>query len=217
VQPARPATMAGFSSGGGFALCIAAGERQTLFDHYLLLAPFICQDAPTYRPDSGGWVQVGLPRYAAIGVLHALGVQAFDGLPVTRFALNDAARKLLTPQYAFALAENFRPRADWRASLRSAHQPMRLLVGSEDEAFLAHRFAPTFKAEGKNLPVSLLPGLGHVALTLHPAALRAAVAAVQGMGATAQLCEPTPRRTQPGPPGCCPGARIWRRTGAPSR
>ncbi len=184
VQPARPATMAGFSSGGGFTLRIAAGERQELFDNYLLLAPFLSQDAPTYRPDSGGWVQVGLPRYVAIGVLHALGVQAFDGLPVTRFALNDAARKVLTPQYSFALAQNFRPRADWRASIRSAGQPMRLLAGSEDEAFHADRFAPTFKAEGNDVPVTLLPGLGHIALTLDPAAVRAAVAAVQGMDAS---------------------------------
>jgi non-heme chloroperoxidase len=184
VQPARPATLAGFSSGGGFSLRIAAGERQKLFDNYLLLSPFISQDAPTYRPDSGGWVQVGLPRYVAIGLLHTLGIRAFDDLPVTRFALNDAARAMLTPQYSFALAQNFRPRADWRASIRAAGQPMRLLAGSDDEAFHADRFAQTFKAEGKELPVTLLPGLGHIALTLDPAAVRAAVAAVQAMDAS---------------------------------
>ena len=184
VQPARPATLAGFSSGGGFALRIAAGERQKLFDNYLLLSPFISQDAPTYRPDSGGWVQVGLPRYVAIGVLHTLGITAFDGLPVTRFALNDAARAVLTPQYSFALAQNFRPRADWRASIRAAGQPMRLLAGRDDEAFYADRFASTFQAEGKDVPVTLLPGLGHIALTLDPAAVRAAVTAVQGLDAS---------------------------------
>jgi non-heme chloroperoxidase len=184
VQPARPATLAGFSSGGGFSLRIAAGERQKLFDNYLLLSPFISQDAPTYRPDSGGWVQVGLPRYVAIGLLHTLGIRAFDDLPVTRFALNDAARAMLTPQYSFALAQNFRPRADWRASIRAAGQPMRLLAGSDDEAFHAQRFAEVFKAEGKEVPVTLLPGLGHIALTLDPAAVRAAVAAVQDMNAS---------------------------------
>jgi non-heme chloroperoxidase len=185
LRPVRPATLAGFSSGGGFTLRIAAGDRQTLFDNYLLLSPFISQDAPTYRPDSGGWVQVGMPRYVAIGVLHALGVQAFDGLPVTRFALNEVARATLTPQYSFALAQNFRPRADWRASIRAAGQPMCLLAGSDDEAFHAQRFAELFKAEGKDVPVTLLPGLGHIALTLDPSAVRAAVAAVQGMDAVA--------------------------------
>lgn len=184
VQPALPATLAGFSSGGGFALRIAAGERQQLFDNYLLLSPFISQDAPTYRSDSGGWVNVGIPRYLAIGVLHALGLRAFDDLPVTRFALNDQARALLTPQYSFALAQNFRPRADWRASIRAAGQPMRLLAGSDDEAFHADRFATTFQAEGKDVPVTLLPGLGHIALTLDPAAVRAAVAAVREMDAS---------------------------------
>lgn len=184
LQPARPATLAGFSSGGGFTLRIAAGERQKLFDNYLLLSPFISQDAPTYRANSGGWVQVGMPRYVAIGVLHALGVRAFDHLPVTRFALNDTARAMLTPQYSFALAQNFRPRADWRASIRAAGQPMRLLAGSDDEAFHADRFEQVFKTEGKDVPVSLLPGLGHIALTIDPAAVRAAVAAVQALDAT---------------------------------
>ena len=77
VQPARPATLAGFSAGGGFALRVAAGERQTLFDQYLLLSPFISQDAPTYRPDSGGWVSVGMPRIVALSLLDAVGVHAF--------------------------------------------------------------------------------------------------------------------------------------------
>lgn len=181
VQPARPATLAGFSSGGGFALRIAAGERQKLFDNYLLLSPFISQDAPTYRPGGGGWVEVGLPRYVAIGALHMLGVQAFDHLPVTRFALNDAARAKLTPQYSFALAQNFRPQPDWRASIRTANQPMQLLAGSDDELFHAGRFEQVFKDEGKDVSVRLLPGLGHIALTIDPAAVRAAVAAVQAL------------------------------------
>jgi alpha-beta hydrolase superfamily lysophospholipase len=177
VQPARPATLAGFSSGGGFALRVAAGERQALFDRYLLLSPFISQDAPTYRPDSGGWVSVGIPRIVALSLLDAVGVQAFGALPVTRFALNDRAKALLTPSYSYALASNFRPRADWRASIRSARQPMRLLAGEQDEAFHAERFAAVFQAEGKNLPVTLLPGVNHIGLTLDPAAVRAVVAA----------------------------------------
>jgi non-heme chloroperoxidase len=181
VQPARPATLAGFSAGGGFALRIAAGERQALFDNYLLLSPFISQDAPTYRPDSGGWVKVGLPRFVALSLLDAIGVHAFGTLPVTRFALNDAARAFLTPEYSFALAQNFRPRRDWRASIRSAGMPMALLAGQDDEAFDASRFAGVFKAEGREIPVTLLPGIGHIALTLDPVAVQAAVLAVTSL------------------------------------
>jgi non-heme chloroperoxidase len=178
VQPARPATLAGFSAGGGFALRVAAGERQTLFDQYLLLSPFIGQDAPTYRPDSGGWVSVGIPRIVALSLLDAVGVHALASLPVTRFALNEQGKLMLTPYYSYALATNFRPRADWRASIRSATQPMRLLAGQQDEAFFAERYAGLFQAEGKDVPVTLLPGIGHVALTLNPLAVRAAVTAM---------------------------------------
>jgi alpha-beta hydrolase superfamily lysophospholipase len=183
TQPQHPATLAGFSSGGGFALRIAAGERQSMFDQYLLLAPFISQNAPTYRADSGGWVSVGIPRIVALSVLDAVGVHAFGALPVTRFALNEEVKAKLTPSYGYALATNYRPRADWRASIRSAHQPMRLLAGAQDEAFFAERYAGLFQAEGKDVPVTLLPGVGHIGLTLQPQAVQAVVAAVADLQA----------------------------------
>jgi alpha-beta hydrolase superfamily lysophospholipase len=187
AQPARPATLAGFSSGGGFALRVAAGERQALFDNYLLLSPFISQDAPTYRPNSGGWARIGMPRIVALSLLDALGVHAFDTLPVVRFALNDQDKSFLTPEYSYALALNFRPRADYRASIRAAGQPLQVLAGRDDEAFRTERFADLFKAEGKHVPVTLLPGIGHMALTLDPVAAQAAVTAVTHLNAVPLL------------------------------
>jgi non-heme chloroperoxidase len=177
VQPARPLTLAGFSAGGGFALRIAGGERQALFDRYLLLAPFISQDAPTYRPDSGGWVDVGVPRIVGLSLLNAVGVHALDGLPVTRFALNEQAKTMLTPTYSHALAQNYRPPSDWRATIGAVRQPLVVLAGADDEAFHADRYAALFAEAGKPVPVMLLPGIGHVALTLQPLALQAVVAA----------------------------------------
>lgn len=41
--------------------------------------------------------------------------------------------------------------------------------------------------------------------------------AVPGMGAPAGVRKPKARRAQPGPPGCCHGARVRRRTGTPGR
>jgi len=184
VRPAAPATLTGFSAGGGFVLRVAASQRQDLFAQYLLLSPFISQDAPTYRADSGGWVKVGLPRIVAITLLDALGIKAFNDLPVTRFALNDAAKAFLTPQYSYALAQNFRPKRDYRASIRGISRPMEILAGRDDEAFYAERFAQVFEAEGKPIPVTLLPGVGHIALTLDATAVQAAVAAVGRMNAT---------------------------------
>ncbi len=179
LAPPPPRTLAGFSAGGGFALRIAGGARQALFDRYLLLAPFLSQDAPTYRPDSGGWVSVGVPRIVGLSVLNAVGIHALDGLTVTRFALSEQAAAQLTPSYSHALARNYRPPADWQAAIRGAALPMQVLAGAQDEAFDAGRFAEAFAGAGRSqpVPVTLLPGLGHSALTLVPQAVQAVVAA----------------------------------------
>ena len=47
-------TLAGFSSGGGLVLRIAGGPQAGLFDDYLAISPYIAQDSPTNRPNSGG-------------------------------------------------------------------------------------------------------------------------------------------------------------------
>lgn len=179
VQPAQPATLLGFSSGGGFALRFAGSARQALFSRYLLLAPYLGPDAPTTRPDSGGWASVGTARYAALAALDRLGWHAFEHLPVVKFSLNEQAKSFLTPQYSYALAENFRPLHDYRASLRAARQPMQVLVGDRDEAFRAEAYAPLLATERPSAPVGVVPGVGHIGLTLEPAAVRAVVDAVR--------------------------------------
>ena len=56
-----------------------------------------------------------------------------------------------------------------------------VLVGQNDEAFYADNFASVFKAAGKDVPVKLLPGIDHISLTLDPAAIEAAIKAVESM------------------------------------
>ncbi len=183
IKPQKPATLAGFSSGGGFVLRFAGSARQQLFSNYLLLSPFISQDSPTFRPNSGGWVSVGVPRLLAIGLLNGVGMHAFNHLPVIKFALSEEAKSFLTSQYSYALLLNFGPERDWRANIRAVRQPLSLIAGQEDEAFHADRFSATFKAEGKDIPVTLIPGIGHIALTLDPTAIQAAISAVTAMDA----------------------------------
>jgi len=179
LNPMKPCTLAGYSSGGGFALRVAGSARQTLFSNYLLLSPFIGRDSPTQRPDSGGWVRVGLPRLLAISLLNACGMRTFNRLPVVRFALDEEARALLTPSYAFALALNFQPQRNYRANIRAVHQPVSVVAGQADEAFHTDQFAGLFRAEGKEVPVTLVPGTSHIGLILGPAAIQAAVEALR--------------------------------------
>jgi non-heme chloroperoxidase len=108
-------------------------------------------------------------------------VHSSDRLPVIRFALNEEAKAFLTAEYSYALATNFRPDRDYRANIRALGSPVSLVAGQDDELFYADRFAGVFRAEGKNVPVTLLPGITHISLTLEPTAVQAAVSAVTSM------------------------------------
>jgi non-heme chloroperoxidase len=178
VRPAHPITLAGFSSGGGFALRFAGSARQKMFDNYLLLSPMLGHKAPTFRPGGGGWVRIGLPRIIAISMLNSIGVRIFNGLPVLNFALDEKARTVLTPHYSYNLALDFGPQLDYRANIRAMGQPCRLVAGQDDEVFHTDRFAEVFQKEGKDVAVTLVPGVGHIPLILAPAAVRTAVAQV---------------------------------------
>ncbi len=179
TEPSGERVLLGFSAGDGFALRFAASDRQDLFDRYVLLAPFLHQDAPTARPEAGGWVAVGIPRLIGLTVLNRFGLTQLNSLPVQAFALGAEARRFLTSTYSYALATNFRPHDDYRADIAAAERPLQVLVGEDDELFRAEQFRPVFRAAGRPVPVQTLPGVSHIGLTLEPAAIRAVVAATQ--------------------------------------
>lgn len=178
VQPAGRRTLAGFSAGGGFALRFAGDARQMAFDRYVLLAPFIHQDAPTTPPSVGGWANVGLPRVIVLVILNKLRITVFNHLPTVAYALSPEAAARLTPQYSYNLMQNFRPHHDYRADIRATRQPVEVLIGADDEAFHAEAFAGLFAEAGRVVPVTIVPGVGHIALTLDAAAVATVVEAV---------------------------------------
>ena len=175
VQPPSPSTLIGFSSGGGFVLRVAASEMQSSFDSYLLLSPFLGHTAPNYRPDSGGWVSVGIPRIVALNALNAVGIRHWNDLPVVRFALTEEAKKFLTPEYDFNLAMNFAANADYQADLRNAKGKVAILAGDADELLQSQELQGMVQRAGKDWPVQLVPGIGHIPLTLEHTALEAVV------------------------------------------
>jgi alpha-beta hydrolase superfamily lysophospholipase len=179
VPGPSPKILVGFSSGGGFTLRFAGSARQGLFDGYLLLSPFLSPDSAVSRKNSGGWVGVGIPRIIALLLLNKMGVTALNDLPVLAFALSERDRKYLTPEYSFTLWSNFRPHDDYRKDIREAKKPMALVAGSADEAFRTDMFAQEFETAGKNVPVTLVPGLSHVGLILDPRGIQAIVKALE--------------------------------------
>lgn len=181
VSLVKPATLAGFSSGGGFVLRFAGSQRQDYFQNYVLLSPFLSQKAPNFRPGSGGWVSIGIPRVIGLTILNRMGVEAFNGLPVTSFALNDEAKTFLTPTYSFSLAANFQPLQDYEANIRAVHQPVKLVAGAKDEVFVTDTLEGIVRKQGKPWSVALVPGVAHIPLTLDPAAVNTIVTTIESM------------------------------------
>lgn len=173
VNPSAPRTLVGFSGGGGVALRFAGSERQQLFDRYLLLSPFIHQDAAVYKKDSKSGVSIGLPRIIALTILNKLHITAFNDLPVFAFGFDDSAKEGLTPTYSYALFDNFRPQEDYKLNIREAKQPMSLITGQKDEFLYAEKFEDVFKEAGYPLKVQIVPGVGHIGLTLDEAGIKA--------------------------------------------
>ena len=181
VPIAKPSTLAGFSSGGGFVLRFAGSQRQNAFQNYVLLSPFLSSRAPNYRPNSGGWINVGIPRIIGLTVLNRFGVRTFNDLPVINFALSEHAKSFLTPTYTFALAANFGPLRDYEENIRAVHQPVRVVAGASDEVFATGALESIFLSQGRSWPVTLLPGIGHIQLTLNPDAVKAIVTTIEAM------------------------------------
>lgn len=181
VSPSQPVTLAGFSSGGGFAVRFAGSSQQQLFQSYLLLAPFLSQDAPTLRPDAGGWASVGLPRIIAIATLNGFGIRTFNSLPTVRFGVSENAKAILTPEYSYALTMNFRPQRDYLANIRNIHQPFRILIGASDEVYYPDRFSDVLTQAGKDKAVTVVPGVDHIHLILSPAAFEKTVEALKDL------------------------------------
>lgn len=178
VPHTGPQTLIGFSAGAGFVLRFSASAQAAVFDRYVLLAPFLIQ-APTNRPGSGGWASVGLPRIVALTVLNRFGVTRWNDLPVTQFALNAEAAKILTPSYSYALATNFGAHLDYKGDIEKAPAALKLLVGADDELMVPERYADVFSAAGKPIAITQIPGANHIGLTLNPAAIQVIVAATK--------------------------------------
>src|SRR5580693_6012371 len=98
-KPGVHRTLAGFSSGGGLVLRIAGGPQAGLFDDYLAISPYIAQDSPTNKPNSGGWASVASPRIMALSLLDGFGLPWFQGLPAVHFATAAKADNNRKPIY----------------------------------------------------------------------------------------------------------------------
>ncbi|PKU23641.1 alpha/beta hydrolase [Telmatospirillum siberiense] len=168
----------GFSSGGGYVLRVAGGTLGGSFDHYVLISPYLGHKAPTQRPNSGGWVAPFIPRIIALVTLERMGIHRFEGLPVVAFAIQPGMEKILTTSYSYRLSRNFHPDADYLGDFRRTPKPMTVVIGADDETFYADRFAALIHTVRPDIAVSVVPGLGHVDMTVLPQGVASVVEAL---------------------------------------
>jgi pimeloyl-ACP methyl ester carboxylesterase len=190
VRPAHGSaewTLVGFSSGGGFALRVAA-ERPLgqSFDRYILLSPYLKYNAPSLRgrddppPGTQGgtvqaWTALSLGRIIGLSGLNTIGVHRWDGLPVIHFAV-PADVSSVTTAYSWRLLQDFEPHDDYLADIRAVARPMHVYVGSADQLFVAARMRTEFQAQRPDIAVSTVPGMGHSDMVTRPEAIAVVVA-----------------------------------------
>jgi non-heme chloroperoxidase len=178
-------TLLGFSSGGGFALRIAGSNRGREFDRYILLSPYLKYNAPTARPANAAqnnvWYSVSIKRIVGLSIFNSFGLHGLDGLPVLAFAVPQNIESV-TAMYSFRMQKSFAPHADYKADVRAVPRPMLVFVGGADELFLPEKFGQVFGAERPDIPVTILPGMGHSDMITKPEAISAVIKAFPARG-----------------------------------
>jgi alpha-beta hydrolase superfamily lysophospholipase len=171
ADAATPLTLIGHSAGGGFALRVAGSNIQDLFARTILLAPYLGYDAPTNRPNAGGWANGDIPRIIALSVLRRFGFDGLDALPTVAFAVAPASKKILASSYTERLRLNFGSHRDFRIDLAAATRPVTIYSGADDELMLADRYADAVRGVGPNVNVRLIEGVNHMEIVSKPAAV----------------------------------------------
>lgn len=177
-QPSAKLVLLGFSSGGGYALHVAATPLGKSFVRTVMLSPMLGPFAPTYRRD-GNYAKPFLPRIMALLILNTVGIHAFDHLTTLLLAIDPARSDILVGHYSWLLMRAFATR-DYSADVRNAQTPLAVVVGEKDELFFADKFSSTLDAVKPGIPVTIVPGLSHTGLTVDPSAVPAIIAAVRG-------------------------------------
>lgn len=159
---AKKIILAGHSSGGGFVLRFIGNPDNTKVDKAILLSPYLGHKAKTVKPNSGGWVQIALPRIIGLSMLNSIGFRSLNHLPVLYFNrpahINDA---LQAPHYSFNMTLNFNPDNHLK-EIENISIPSLVLVGEKDESFYPERFHEVFQPAQKFTQVHILKEVKHL-------------------------------------------------------
>jgi len=159
--------LGGHSSGGGLTVRFAGSKYNNQVEGYLLLSPFLKYNAPTIRPDSGGWAKPYTGRIAGLTMLNNVGIRWFNYLTVIEFNMPEEARDgTETLSYTFRMNTAFAP-DNYQKDLGAMYQPVLAAAGTADESFYADQFEPVISKYTK-ADVVLLDGVTHMGVVVGP-------------------------------------------------
>ena len=166
-RPAARIVLLGHSAGGGLLVRYAGGGRGPGADGYVLLAPYFGPDAPTTKPNAGGWARPDIPAITALAAKAARGDTSGQDAIVVRFnqpASTAAPGQVLA--YSFRMVASFTPGDDLGRALSALRRPLLVLTGDRDESFHADQYGPTIAPHAAGT-VRTLPGVTHLGLVVN--------------------------------------------------
>ena len=185
AAPGQKVVLAGHSSGGGLAVRFAGGAHGDKIDRAVLLAPFLKYDAPTTRPNSGGWAHPLSRRIIAISILNQLGITSQNDKIVIEFSfpekvLDGPEGDKATTAYTYRMNTSFAPRSDYLADV-AALPDFLLVAGENDQAFVAEGYEPLMSDVTDRGSYMIVPGAGHLDLVDRPETAEAISGVLDGL------------------------------------
>jgi alpha-beta hydrolase superfamily lysophospholipase len=179
-KPGGKIVLAAHSMGGGIALRYALKKNAPAVDGYLLFSPHLGFTSPTVPKDvapksnteektTEPFVKLHLTRTLGCIMLNAIGITHYNDRPTLFFNL---PADFPLRQYSFRSTASMAP-DDYRAALRAVQQPLFVIVGSKDEAFLADQFRPVVTKYSAG-EVILVDGATHDGICYNGEAMAAA-------------------------------------------
>jgi non-heme chloroperoxidase len=143
------------------------------YDAYLALSPFIAPGSAMDRPNQGGWTSVSVPRIVVLGILNQFGVSALDHMPVLAMAVPPDNKDRRPHSYSHALLASANLPRDWEPAIAAIRKPAHVLIGAQDELFVAAAYPAELGRANANIGVTILPQVGHMAMVYQDRALQA--------------------------------------------
>lgn len=138
-NPNEVIILAGHSMGGGIILRHAETFSNTHIDGYLLFAPNLGNNAPTTSQElnlKSNFIKTHLSRGLGLRMLNEFGIHKYDSLHVVYYNLPD---QMPIRSYSYRSMQASFP-LDYREAFRAISKSLLVLVGSDDEAFIAEEY-----------------------------------------------------------------------------